>query len=174
LKACQQGMVEVGARYEKKEYFIGELMMSAEIFRGVSEILKPHMKGAGLATSGKIVIGTVKGDLHNIGKDIVVSMLRTANYEVIDLGIDVPPARFVEALKESGASVVGLSGLLTLAFKSMKDTVDAISQAGIRNQVNVMIGGGPVDANVCANVGADGWGDAQRAVKLAQQWVHSS
>lgn len=171
LTACQKGMVAVGNRFEAKEYFIGELMMSGEIFRGVGELLKPHLKAGGVSSAGKVVIGTVKGDLHNIGKDIVVNMLRSANFDVIDLGIDVPAPRFVEALQESGATVVGLSGLLTLAFNSMKDTVDAISQAGMRDKVKVMIGGGPVDANVCQNVGADGWGDAQRAVRMVQQWM---
>jgi 5-methyltetrahydrofolate--homocysteine methyltransferase len=113
----------------------------------------------------------VKGDIHDIGKDIVVNMLKSAGFEVIDLGVDVPAARFVEALKKSGATVLGLSGLLTLAFDSMKETVKAVAAAGMRDKVRIMVGGGPVDGNVCKAVGADDWGaNAQQAVRLAKQW----
>ena len=112
------------------------------------------------------------GSVHDIGKDIVVNMLKSAGFEVIDLGVDVPVAKFVSALKESGATVLGMSGLLTLAFDSMKETINAVTAAGLRDKVHIMIGGGPVDGNVCKAVGADEWGnDAQQAVKLAKKWL---
>jgi methanogenic corrinoid protein MtbC1 len=172
LKACQEGMLEVGSRFESKEYFVSDLMMSGEIFKQVSSLLAPGLKTGAPQCSGKVVFGTVKGDIHDIGKDIVVNMLKSANLEVIDLGVDVPPQRFVEALQQSGASVLGMSGLLTLTFDSMKATVAALSAAGMRSDIKVMIGGGPVNASVCKFVGADDWGaDAQKAVRLAKNWL---
>lgn len=172
LKSCQAGMVEVGRRFEDNEYFVSDLMMSGEIFKQISVLLEPHLKSGGIGNAGRIVIGTVQGDIHDIGKDIVVTMLKSANFEVLDLGVDVPPARFLAALQESGATVLGLSGLLTLAFDSMKKTVALLTEAGLRDKVRVMIGGGPVDASVCRIVGADDWGaDAQQAVRLAKNWM---
>jgi 5-methyltetrahydrofolate--homocysteine methyltransferase len=171
LKACQDGMSEVGARFQKKDYFISHLIVSGELFKQVGAILDPHLKQGDTEVVGKVVFGTVKGDIHDIGKNIVVNMLKSSGFEVIDVGVDASPAKFIEALKQSGASVVGLSGLLTLAFDSMRDTIAAVKAAGLRDQVKVMVGGGPVDANVCKSVGADGWGgDAPSAVKLAKQW----
>ncbi len=175
LKACQEGMNEVGSRFEKGEYFVSDLMMSGEIFKNVGEVLEPLLKAGSSESSGKVVLGTVKGDIHDIGKDIVASMLKAGGFEVLDLGVDVPPAHFVEALKESKAKVLGLSGLLTLAFDSMRETIDAVTAAGLRNSVKVMVGGGPVDGNVCRAVGADDWGaNAQQAVRLAKQWYQSA
>lgn len=172
LRSCQAGMVEVGRRFESQEYFVSDLMMSGEIFKQISSLLEPGLKSGGTESAGRIVIGTVQGDIHDIGKDIVVTMLKSSNFEVLDLGVDVPPARFVEALRDSGATVLGLSGLLTLAFDSMKKTVALLAEAGLRERVRVMIGGGPVDASVCRIVGADDWGaDAQQAVRLAKQWL---
>lgn len=175
LKACQEGMNEVGSRFEKEEYFISDLMMSGEIFKNVGAVLGPLLKAGSSESSGKVVLGTVKGDIHDIGKDIVVNMLKAGGFEVLDLGVDVPPAQFVEALKESKAKVLGLSGLLTLAFDSMRETIDAVTAAGLRNSVKVMVGGSPVDGNVCKAVGADDWGaNAQQAVKLAKQWYQTA
>ena len=172
LNACQEGMNEVGKRFECQEYFVSDLMMSGEIFKQVSAILEPELKAGGAKSAGKIVFGTVKGDIHDIGKDIVINMLKSANFEVIDLGVDVPAEHFVNALKDSGATVLGMCGLLTLAFDSMKATIDALQAAGMRDKVRVMIGGGPVDGNVCKVVGADDWGaDAQQAVRLAKGWL---
>jgi methanogenic corrinoid protein MtbC1 len=174
LQACQDGMTEVGNRYECRDYFVSDLMMSGEIFKQIAAVLEPELKAGGAQTYGKIVFGTVKGDIHDIGKDIVVNMLKSANFEVIDLGVDVSPEKFVGALKESGATVLGMSGLLTLAFDSMKATIQALQAAGIRDQVRVMIGGAPVDGNVCKVVGADDWGaDAQQAVRLAKGWLEA-
>ena len=175
LQACQEGMNQVGARFECQDYFVSDLIMSGEIFKQVGAILEPHLKVGGGAHLGKVVVGTVKGDIHDIGKDIVVNMLKSAGFEVIDLGVDVPVARFVDALKESGATVLGLSGLLTLAFDSMKETIKAIAAAGMRDKVRIMVGGGPVDGNVCKAVGADDWGaNAQQAVRLAKQWSQTA
>jgi methanogenic corrinoid protein MtbC1 len=172
LGGCQQGMVAVGERFEKNEYFISDLMMAGEIFKEISEILGPHLKVAGGQTAGKIVFGTVQGDIHDIGKDLVVGLLRAANFEVTDLGVDVPPQKFVDALRSTGASVLGLSGLLTVAFDSMKATVEAVKAAGIRDQVKIMVGGAPVDETVCKYAGADvAGGDAQNAVNLCKKWA---
>ncbi len=172
LRTCQNGMAIVGARFEDEEYFVSDLMMSGEIFNSVNELLAPALKVDGGPSAGTVVVGTVRGDIHNIGKDIVANMLRAANYEVIDLGVDVTPEAFVAALKTSSARILGMSGLLTLAFDSMKATVDRVAAEGMRDTVKIMIGGGPVDANVCRLVGADAWGsDAQRAVRLAREWT---
>ena len=172
LKACQEGMAEVGAKFECQDYFVSDLMMSGEIFNSIAAILEPALKAGGGVSAGTVVIGTVKGDIHNIGKDIVLNMLKASNFEVHDLGVDVPPQVFVDKLKETGAKVVGMSGLLTLAFDSMKETIELIKANGLRDQVKIMVGGGPVDANVCRMVGADDWStDAQKAVRFAQQWV---
>jgi len=172
LQACQQGMEEIGRRFESCDYFVSDLIMSGEIFKQVAAILDPLLANGSKGHLGKVVIGTVHGDIHDIGKDIVVNMLKSSGFEVIDLGVDVPAASFVAALKDSGATVLGMSGLLTLAFDSMKETVNAVAAAGLRDQVRIMVGGGPVDGNVCKAVGADDWGnDAQKAVKLAKQWL---
>ncbi len=172
LKACQEGMVAVGERYEQGIYFISDLMMAGEIFKQIGEILGPKLLGESGPTGGKVIVGTVKDDIHDIGKDLVVGMLKSANLDVTDLGVDVPPENFVQALKDTGAKVIGLSALLTVAFDSLKNTVDAITEAGLRDQVKIMIGGGPVDEHVRQFAGADAWGtDAQAAVRQAKEWL---
>ncbi len=171
LEACKGAMDIIGARYEKGEAFIPELMMAGEMMTAISDIIKPHMAGeGGVKKKGTIVFGTVEGDIHDIAKDIVVFMLDINGFEVIDLGVDVPPAKFVEAAKESDASMVGLSGFLTLAFDPMKDTVAALKAAGLN--VKTMIGGGQIDEQIREYTGADAWGrDAMAAVALANEWV---
>ncbi len=172
LKECQAGMVKVGEKYEKGQYFISDLMMSGEIFKQIGEILGPEMKGAAGPPAGKVIIGTVAGDIHDIGKDLVVGILRSANYEVTDLGVDVPVERFVKAARKTGATVVGLSCLLTTAFDSMKATIKAFDEAGLRSQVKIMVGGGPMDKKACEYAGADAWGtDAHAAVTLCKEWI---
>jgi methanogenic corrinoid protein MtbC1 len=174
LDACRAGMVQVGERYESGEYFVSDLMMAAEIFRQVAAMLEPALSGAVAETKGTVVVGTVQGDVHDIGKDLMAGMLRASGFEVHDLGVDVAPAIFVAKVQESGAKVLGLSGLLTVAFDAMKETVAAVEQAGLRPGVKVMIGGGPVDETVCEYTGADAWGDsAQTAVSLATQWMEA-
>jgi methanogenic corrinoid protein MtbC1 len=172
LESCREGMTQVGKRFETCEYFISELIMAAEIFKQASALLSSRLKTDVIGSRGKVVIGTVKGDIHDIGKDIVVSLLKAANYDVRDLGVDVPPQKVVDAVKETGATVVGLSGLLTIAFDSMKETVAALAAAGLRSKVKVMIGGGAVSQTVQQYAGADAWGtDAQAAVSLCNQWI---
>jgi methanogenic corrinoid protein MtbC1 len=172
LEDCRAGMVLVGKHFEEGTYFISDLMMAGELFKQATNLLAPKMQLKGDASRGKVVVGTVKGDIHDIGKDLVVGMLKAANYDVHDLGVDVPPDKFVATLKETKARVLGLSALLTTAFDSMKDTVDAIKEAGIRPGVKVMIGGGPVNQEVVEYSGADDWGaDAQKAVTLCNRFM---
>jgi trimethylamine corrinoid protein len=147
--------------------------MGGEIMKGIAAELKPRITTDEAAEKrGTVVIGTVQGDIHDIGKDVVCMMLEVSGYEVHDLGIDVRVADFVAAIEKKRPEVVGLSGLLTLAFDAMKDTIEGIGAAGLRDQVKIMIGGSPVDAQVCAYAGADGWGrDAAAALKMAAEWT---
>ena len=171
LNACRDAMDVIGKRFEEGEAFIPELMLAGEMMTAITAILKPRMvAGAAQEKEGKIVLGTVQGDIHDIAKDIVGFMLDLNGFEVTDLGVDVPPARFVEAAKQTGAKIVGLSGFLTLAFDPMKDTVAAFKAAGL-NDVKIMIGGGQVDENIRQYTGADAYGkDALAAVALAKEW----
>jgi methanogenic corrinoid protein MtbC1 len=175
LSQAREGINIVGERFENGTYFIPDLVYSGEILKEVVKLLEPHLggdkedKGKRL---GPVVVGTVAGDIHDIGKDMVVFMLDISGYEVVDLGIDVPVQKFVDAIKESGSKVVGLSGFLTLAFDSMKETVDAIKAAGLRDDVKIMIGGGQIDDQVRRYTGADAYGrDAMQAVKLTEGWI---
>jgi len=173
LSDCRTAMEVVGKRFETGEYFISELILAGEILKSISAEVKPLIKQDGsTAKAGKVLVGTVKGDIHDIAKDIVVFMLDVNGFEVKDLGIDVPVESFVESVKSWNPDIVALSGFLTLAYTSMKETVEAIEAAGLRDQVKVMVGGGTVDAQVCAYAKADGWGtDAMTAVSLAKQWT---
>jgi len=172
LDQMRQGMNEIGERYAAGTYFLTELIMAAEIFSKVMKEIEPRLTGEAGGRAGDVVFATVKGDVHDIGKNVVVAMLRGADFRVHDLGVDVPPERIIETLKQTDARLLGLSALLTTSFDSMKTTVEAIRQAGLRDQVKVMIGGGPVDESVRAYVGADAYGrDAQQAVNLARQFV---
>ncbi len=163
----------VGKRFADGEYFIPDLVYSGEILKTITDMIKPNLaKAVEVKRLGKVVIGTVAGDIHDIGKDIVVFMLDVSGFEVFDLGIDVPAQKFIDKIKETGSRVVGLSGFLTLAFHSMKDTIEAIKKAGLRNEVKIMIGGGQIDDQVKAFAGADAYGkDAMEAVKLAKGWI---
>jgi 5-methyltetrahydrofolate--homocysteine methyltransferase len=172
LDACREAMQVIGKKFETGECFIPELMLGGEMLGAISAKVKPLLVEAGGVTEkiGKIVFGTVEGDIHDIAKDIVVTMLDINGFEVIDLGVDVPPAKFVEATQSSGAKVVGLSGFLTLAYDPMKHTVQALKDAGL-NDVKVMIGGGQIDEQIKNYTGADAYGkDAMAAVNLARQW----
>ena len=173
LVEARNGMETVGKRFGDGEYFLPELIFSAEIFKELTEIIKPRMQAEVKQEKlGKVIVGTVAGDIHDIGKDIVVFMLDISGYEVLDLGVDVPPAKFVECIKETGAEVVALSGFLTLAFDAMKETVEAISAAGLRDKVKIMIGGGQIDEEIRKHAGADAYGrDAMAGVDLAKDWI---
>ena len=173
LGDARKGMEIVGNRFADSEYFIPDLVYSGEILKVVSELVKPRLtKEADSKKLGKIVFGTVAGDIHDIGKDIVVFMLDVNGFEVIDLGVDVPVQKFVDKIKETGAPVVGLSGFLTLAFDSMKETIETVKSAGLRDKVKIMIGGGQMSEEIKKYTGADAYGkDAMAAVTLAQGWV---
>jgi 5-methyltetrahydrofolate--homocysteine methyltransferase len=173
LEDAKSAMTALGEKFACEEVFIPELIMGGEIMKGIAAELKPRIAADTAADKrGTVVIGTVHGDIHDIGKDVVCMMLEVSGYEVHDLGIDVPVADFVAAINDKGPEVVGLSGLLTLAFDAMKDTIDSIAAAGLRDQVKVMIGGSPVDEQVCIYTGADGWGrDAAAALKMAADWT---
>jgi methanogenic corrinoid protein MtbC1 len=173
LGSARAAMELVGKRFEKEEYFIPDLVLAGEIMKGISEIVKPLLKKGEVGTKkGKVLIGTVAGDIHDIGKDIVTFMLDVSGYNVLDLGIDVPASTFVEKTREFQPRVVGLSGFLTLAFDSMKKTVEALVDAGLRDEVKIMIGGGQIDEEVRKYVRADAFGkDAVAAVNLCRQWI---
>jgi methanogenic corrinoid protein MtbC1 len=173
LNDARQGMEIVGKRFANDEYFIPDLVYSGEILKAVTEMVKPKLtKAAEIKRLGKVVFGTVAGDIHDIGKDIVVFMLDVNGFEVYDLGVDVPMQKFVEKIKETSAPIVGLSGFLTLAFDSMKQTIEVIEAAGLRDKVKVMIGGGQIDETIKKYTGADAYGlDAMAAVTLAKEWI---
>jgi methanogenic corrinoid protein MtbC1 len=169
---CRDGMADVGKRYEAKEYYVSDLIMAGEVFKQAMALIGKNFQTDSGPKRGTVVVGTVMGDIHDIGKDIVVSLLQAGNFKVVDLGVDVPPAKFVEAVKESGAKVVGLSGLLTIGIDAMKTTVDALDAAGLRPDVKVMIGGGSLTEQVRELVGADALGaNAQAAVDLCNKWM---
>jgi len=173
LDDTRKAMEIVGKRFESGDYFLPDLIMAGAIIGEISKIIKPHIqKERTEAKKGKVIIGTVAGDIHDIGKDIVVFMLDVNGYEVVDLGIDVPVTNFVSKIREVKPPVVGLSGFLTLAFDSMKRTVEAIENAGLRQGVKIMIGGGQIDEEVRKYVKADAYGkDAIAAVTLCRQWI---
>lgn len=173
LDSCRKAVEIVGERFEKSEYFLPDLIMAGEILKEIAELVKPKMGMVGeVKRVGKVVIGTVQGDIHDIGKDVVTFMLDANGFEVHDLGVDVPPQTFVEKIREVKPEVVGLSGLLTLAFDGMKATVDAITAAGLRDQVKIMIGGSQVDERIKEYTNADAYGsDAMAAVSLAKEWI---
>jgi methanogenic corrinoid protein MtbC1 len=171
LDACKQAMDVIGERFEKGDAFIPELILAGEMMSAISEVLKPRMaEDTDAKKLGKIVIGTVEGDIHDIAKDIVAFMLDINGFEVTDLGVDVPPAKFVEAVQETGAHIVGLSGFLTLAYDPMKDTVSALRDTGL--DIKIMIGGGQIDEQIREYTAADAYGsDAMAAVALAKEWA---
>ncbi len=171
LEACRNAMEIIGKQFETGDCFIPELILAGEMLKQISEIIKPRLKKEAVQKKfGKVVIGTVEGDIHDIAKNIVAFMLDINGFEVTDLGVDVPPMKFVEATRQTGAKVVALSGFLTLAYDPMKATVEALKAAGLKD-VKVMIGGGQIDEQIRQFTGADGWGrDAVAAVKMANQW----
>ena len=173
LDDARRAVEIVGQRFETKEYFIPDLVYSGEILKEVTEIVKPKLtRAAQIDRLGKFVIGTVAGDIHDIGKNIVAFMLDVNGFEVYDLGIDVPAQEFIEKMEETNAGIVGLSGFLTLAFDSMKETIEAIKAAGLRDRVKIMIGGGTLDDEIRKYTGADAYRpDAMAAVSLAKEWV---
>lgn len=173
IEECREGMDVVGQRYESGQYFLSHLIMAARIFSEAMATLEPELLGGQRQEPlGVVVCGTVKGDIHSIGKNIVVALLRSQGFEVHDLGEDVPAAAFVQKARETGAQVIGLSGLMTIAYDSMKETVEALREAGLRDKVRVMIGGAFVDERVRAHSGADAFGNsATDAVRLCHRFL---
>ena len=159
LEECQAAMVAIGEAFSREEMFVSDLMMSGAIFEDISKLVLPRIKAAGTGkAAGKVVIGTVKDDIHNIGKDIVANMLAASGFDVIDVGVDVPADSFVNALQNSGAKVLAMSCLLVPCYDSIKRTVEAVTKAGLRDKVKIIIGGGPVDQHVVEYSGADAYG----------------
>jgi len=175
LESCSKAMEVVGQRFEKGVYFLPHLMMAGEMLRQISSLIKPLIQEQKAGDrGGKVLIGTVEGDIHDIGKNIVVFLLEANGFQVRDIGINQKPEKFVEAIKEFQPKVVGMSGLLTLAFDSMKKTVQAIEEAGLRNAVRIMIGGGVVTEKIKEYSGADAYApDAMAGVRLCKQWIGS-
>lgn len=171
VKELNVGMIEIGNRFTACEYYISELMFSSHIYKEVMTTLEPLLGEAQThQTVGTVVIGTVKGDIHDIGKNIVITLLRNAGFKTIDLGVDVAADIFVGTLKENGAKALALSCLLNLAIPEMKNVVEALVAAGIRDQVKVLIGGQPIDEKICEYVGADYYGaDAPAGVRICKQ-----
>ena len=162
-------MKEVGARFEAGDFYVPEMLIAARAMQAGLAILKPHLVSGGIQSAGKVVIGTVKGDLHDIGKNLVSMMLEGAGFEIVDLGTDVPPEKFIAAIKENNAGLLGMSALLTTTMSNMKLVLTALKEAGVREQVKVMIGGAPVTESFAKEIGADGYApDASRAVTLAK------
>lgn len=171
LEELQKGMFIVGERFEKEEYYLPELIMAADMFTEAAKPLKEKLAGK-TETVATMVLGTVAGDIHDIGKNIVALIFGSNGFEVIDLGVDVPVEKFIEAVKEHKPELVGLSCLLTTSFNSMKETVDALREAGLREGVKVLVGGGPVDQSAADFSGADAWCiDAPTGVKMAKEML---
>jgi methanogenic corrinoid protein MtbC1 len=174
LNATSEAMRIIGSRFDEREYFLPELIIAGDLMKQIAELVKPRLatKAAQTKPLGKIVLGTVAGDIHDIGKDVVGFMLDANGFEVHDLGVDVPTATFVAKIREVQPEIVGLSGFLTLAFEQMKLTVEAIKEAGLRDQVKIMIGGAIMDSEAAQYVGADAYGaNATAAVKIAKSWT---
>jgi len=163
-------MDEVGRRFECNEYFVPELLIAARAMKGALELITPHLVASGAESTGRVVVGTVQGDLHDIGKNLVASMLEGGGFEVVDLGVDVPPEKFVEALQEKDGSILALSALLTTTMTMMKTVIEALNQAGLREKTKVMVGGAPITQAFADEIGADGYSDnASAAVALARK-----
>lgn len=172
IASLQEGMRIIGDKFEAGEYYLSELIMSAEIFKGALAVLGTDTDAPAAAAKGTVVLGTVAGDIHDIGKNVVASVLRANGFNVVDLGVDVPAEAFASAVQSSGAQVVGLSCLLTTAFDAMQQTIAALEETGVRDSVKVMIGGGPVTPDLAGKLGADAAGrSAQDAVALAEAYV---
>jgi 5-methyltetrahydrofolate--homocysteine methyltransferase len=163
-------MAEVGRRFECNEYFVPELLLAARAMKAALELIRPLLAASGVKPAARVALGTVKGDLHDIGKNLVMAMLEGGGYEVIDLGVNVTPEQFVAAVKGKGANIVAMSALLTTTMPAMKTTVDALQQAGVRQQVKVLIGGAPVTQKYADEIGADGYSEsAAGAVNAAKK-----
>ena len=173
-EAMIPAMAEVGRLFEINEYYVPELLIAARAMKAGLAILKPELVAKGVEPKGKVVVGTVKGDLHDIGKNLVAIMVEGAGYEVIDLGVDVAPERYVSTAVEQGAQVIGLSALLTTTMPSMRATVEALEESGMHGKIKIMIGGAPVTQKYADEIGADGYArDAAGAARLVAELIVS-
>ena len=166
------GMGEVGVRFKAGDMFVPEVLMSADSMQAGLEVLRPHLVASGVKLIGKILMGTVKGDLHDIGKNLVNMMCEGAGFEIVDIGFNADPEKFIEAIKEHQPDVVGMSAMLTTTMRAMAQTIKAIEEAGLRDQIKIMVGGAPVDAAFAERIGADGYGsNAPAGSDLAKKFV---
>ena len=167
-------MKEVGKRFEEGEYYVPEMLIAARAMQAALSLLKPHLVKSDVKSAGRVVIGTVRGDLHDIGKNLVALMLEGVGFEIVDLGVDVPPEKFVEAISAGNMEIVALSALLTTTMPNMKTTIEAIQQAGLRDKVQIIIGGAPVTQDYANQIGADGYSaDASRAASLIKNLMEA-
>ena len=174
VETCKDAMVQIGELFASKEYFLSELVMSGEIFKEIMNFLEPKLQNITDNTKiiGKIVIGTVKGDIHDLGKNIAIGMLKGNGFEVYDLGVDVPPEKFIEKVKELKPDILGMSCVILIGWNSLKDTVNALKKAGLRNKVKVILGGGGISEDVAKFAGADAFiTDAIKGVEICKRWV---
>jgi methylmalonyl-CoA mutase cobalamin-binding domain/chain len=170
LEICRTGMSIVGKKFEVGDFFLSEMIMASEIFNQVMELIRPQLMKLDTRKLGKIVIGTVEGDVHDIGKNIVIALLEAEGFEVIDLGVDVPPERFISAIEEHSPNIVGMSSLLTVALEATRRTVDAIEAAGLRDTVKIIVGGGRIDPHAADYIKPDAFTDnAAYGVSLCKQ-----
>jgi len=170
--ALVPGMNVVGEKFKNNEYYVPEVLIAARAMHAGMDLIKPLLTQTGASYVGKVAIGTVRGDLHDIGKNLVAMMLEGAGFQIVDLGVDVPPEKFVEAAKNEGVNIVAMSALLTTTMLAMKDTINALKEAGIREKVKVMIGGAPVTQRYADEIGADGYApDAASAVEKAKELI---
>ncbi len=171
-KAMIPAMEEVGRLFEINEYFVPELLIAARAMKSALELVRPLLAASAAKSAGKVIIGTVRGDLHDIGKNLVAAMLEGGGFQVIDVGVDVSPEKFLQALNDSGAEVIAMSALLTTTMPGMRSTIEALKAAGVRGKVKVMIGGAPITQRYADEIGADGFSDnASSAVRLARELV---
>jgi len=167
-----KGMVIVGEKYENNEYFLAELIMAGETMKEGMIVLEPHLKSGELKKIGKVAIGTVRGDLHDIGKNVVVTLLGAAGFDIVDLGVDVPSEKFVEAVKENNPDILGMSALLTTTMIEMESVIKALKKAGVRDKVKIIIGGAPITQEYADKIGADAAArDAVQGVNICKSWV---
>jgi len=174
IDGMAKGMEIVGQKYEDGEYFLAELIMAGETMKEGMAILEPHLKAGDIETAGKVVIGTVRGDLHDIGKNVVVTLLKAANFEVIDLGVDVSPEQFVEAVKKHNPDIVAMSALLTTTMIEMENVIESLKKNGLRDKVKIIIGGAPITPEYAEKIGADAAArDAVEGVRICSGWMKS-
>lgn len=172
LETAIAAMKEVGRRFENREFFVPEMLVAARAMKTAVELLRPRLLAKGAKYTGKVVIGTVSGDLHDIGKNLVIMMLEGSGFEVIDLGVDVPKEKFVAAVQDHAPQILGMSALLTTTMLQMRAVVDALQQAGLRDKITIMVGGAPVTQRFATDIGADLYGqDASAAARLAEAAV---